>query len=68
MFKYRKRMIRSSKIRKNSNNIYYFYDPLLRGKEESSLLRRVKEKEITMEKYEQGMWNNRDNNRPGTGR
>ena len=53
LFKYRKRMIRSSKIRKNSNNIYYFYDPLLRGEEESSLLRRVEEKEITIDKYEQ---------------
>ncbi|MEM4115319.1 MAG: transposase [Saccharolobus sp.] len=57
LFKYRKRMIRASKVRNNSDNIYYFYyyfyDPLLRGEEESSLLRRVEEKEITMEKYEQ---------------
>lgn len=52
-FEYRERGIQAMKQKKDDEYLYIFRDPLLRGEEESTLIKRLHRKEITPEKYDE---------------
>jgi len=51
-FTYRQRTIRWSKKKTELGQLYFFYDPQLRGEEETALLRRVEQEKMTIEEFE----------------
>lgn len=51
-FTYRGRTIQWAKKKTELGDLYFFYDPQLRGEEETALLRRVENDKLTMEEFE----------------
>lgn len=51
-FTYRGRTIQWGKKRTELGDLYFFYDPQLRGDEETALLRKVENKKLTMKEFE----------------
>ncbi len=51
-FTYRGRTIQWGKKKTDLGGLYFFYDPQLRGEEETALLRKVENEKLTMEEFE----------------
>ena len=52
-FTYRQRTIKWSRKKSELGQVYLFYDPQLRGEEETALLRKVEQGMMTMEEFEE---------------